>query len=105
MSRYENRALLNLAHQVNECQLRLPEICQGYAPDGCEPAHSNQARHGKGGSIKAHDCFHAAACHACHAEIDQGNTLMRDEKEQYMQAAMERTMLLYFRNGWLKVKK
>lgn len=103
MSNYRDRKLLDLAHRVNECQLRLPEVCTGYSPDGCEPAHSNQSRHGKGMSIKADDNFHAAACHACHAELDQGRRFSRSEKMDFWQAGHDRTMALYWRNGWLKV--
>ena len=33
-------------------------------------AHSNQGRHGKGMSIKAHDCFVAFLCAACHHWLD-----------------------------------
>ena len=35
-------------------------------------AHSNQSRHGKGMSIKAHDAFVAYLCARCHISIDQG---------------------------------
>jgi hypothetical protein len=38
-------------------------------------AHSNQAKHGKGRSIKASDVFVASLCHHCHFEIDQGKKL------------------------------
>ncbi len=64
---YRDRKLLDLAHQVTECQLQLPGVCQGHSAHGCEPAHSNQQRHGKGMGHKAEDIFHVAACHACHA--------------------------------------
>lgn len=103
MSNFRDRKLLDLAHRVNECQLRLPEVCTGYSPHGCEPAHSNSQRHGKGMSIKADDCFHVAACHACHAELDQGRRFTREEKAEFWQAGYDRTMALYWRNGWLKV--
>jgi len=105
MANYENRALLNLAHRINECQLRLPGVCEGYSADGCEPAHANSARYGKGGALKAHDCYAAAACHSCHAELDQGNRFSREEKLDYWQLGWERTVLVYFKNGWLKVVK
>lgn len=104
MSNYRDRKLLDLAHQVNECQLRLPG-CQGYT-EGCEPAHSNQLRHGKGMGIKAHDHYHVSACHNCHMMYDGQikHTIDRCEMDQYWQEGWERTMDLYFRNGWLGVK-
>lgn len=103
MSNYRNRALLDLAHHVNECQLQISGTCTGYTVEGSEPAHSNQSKHGKGGQIKAHDNFHVAGCHACHAELDQGRRFTREEKAEFWQAGHDRTMLLYWRNGWIRV--
>ncbi|MRR49354.1 MAG: DUF1364 family protein [Rhodocyclaceae bacterium] len=100
---FRSRSLLDLAHRVTECQVRIPGVCAGHSDHGCEPAHSNQQRHGKGMGHKAADCFHAAACHACHAELDQGSRLTKEERRDYWQAAHERTLQLYFENGWLKV--
>jgi len=94
---YRNRKLLDLAHEVTECQ-----ACGKYTP-GCEPAHANWQIYGKGGALKAHDCFHAAMCHDCHAELDQGNTMSREEKHDRWHRAHIQTMLLYFKNGWIKV--
>jgi hypothetical protein len=100
MANHRDRRYLDLAHRVTECQ-----CCGRSAPEGCEPAHSNQGEHGKGMSIKAHDVFHAAMAHDCHARLDQGNDETREEKMERWQKAFERTLLLYFRNGWLKVSK
>lgn len=44
-------------------------------------AHSNQAAHGKGRSIKASDVFVASLCHSCHMDLDQGAVLSRIERE------------------------
>jgi hypothetical protein len=59
------------------CYLRIPGICTGQAHDPC---HSNQAIHGKGKSIKAHDVFTVPGCRACHNELDQGLRYTREEK-------------------------
>lgn len=72
---YRNRKLLDMAYQF-DCFL-------GF--DGCEggpgePAHSNQAWHGKGGAMKAHDCFYVPSCRSCHRELDQGKTMDRETK-------------------------
>lgn len=103
--RYENRALLDLAHRVNDCQIEVPEVCIGYSPDGCEPCHSNSSIHGKGAARKADDFWHAAGCHACHVEIDQGSRLTQEERQNYMDAGIRRTFRLYFVNGWLRVAR
>lgn len=101
---YRNRSLLDLAHRVHECQLMIPGVCEGYSLHGCEPAHSNFSRHGKGKSRKADDVFHAAACRSCHAYLDQGGKLNREDAIDIFTRGFERTMLLYFKNGWLECK-
>lgn len=101
MSNFRSRALLDLAYQL-ECQLQLPG-CEGGTVG--EPAHSNQSRHGKGGSIKAHDCFFVPACRSCHREIDQGRTMTREEKFDAWNSAFERTYLALWERGLIKVAK
>lgn len=103
MANYRNRRLLDLAHALHECTARLPGLCLGYSPHGLEPAHSNQSCHGKGLSLKAHDVFHAALCHPCHAALDQGRQLSRAERVAVWSRAFEATYLEYFRRGWLHV--
>jgi hypothetical protein len=72
---YRSREVLNLSY-LFPCMLGLPG-CEGGAG---EPAHSNQAIHGKGGSLKAADVFHVPACRSCHRELDQGRTMDRETK-------------------------
>lgn len=96
---YRNRALLDLAYQL-ECTAQIPGVCEG-GPG--EPMHSNQARHGKGGALKAHDVFFASGCRACHRELDQGHKFNREEKFAIWQTAHERTMLQIFDLGLVKV--
>jgi len=67
-------------------------------------AHSNQSKHGKGMSIKAHDCFVAFLCHRCHHEIDQGSKLSKEERIDLWQRAHEATLLHLFRTNRLVVK-
>lgn len=102
---YRNRKLLDLAHRMQQCQLRIPGVCIGHSEHGCEPAHANNWRQtfGKGGARKAHDCFFAAACHPCHVALDQGNKLTGEEKFEYWSRGHNRTLLALFRNGWIKV--
>ena len=100
---YRSRKLLDLAHRITECTIRLPEVCQ-IRTEGCEPAHSNWAVHGKGMSLKAHDVFFAASCHACHAELDQGCLFTGEQKRSYWQMGHDETMLTIFQEGWVGVK-
>lgn len=98
-SYYRDRALLDAVYQI-DCTLQIPGVCEGGAG---EPAHSNQSRHGKGGSIKAHDCFVAAGCRSCHRELDQGKRFTREEKADIWQRAHERTLLQLFQQGLIRV--
>jgi len=58
-------------------------------------AHSNQQRDGKGKSIKAHDYRIAALCYCCHAGLDQGSKMSREERVEMWEEAHRKTM------GWL----
>lgn len=96
---YRDRALLDCAYQF-PCSLRFP-CCEGGSSG--EPAHSNQSRHGKGGAIKAHDCFHVPACRSCHRELDQGRTMQRDEKFGAWDRAFDDYLPQLFQRGLLRV--
>jgi hypothetical protein len=43
-------------------------------------AHSNQAIHGKGKSVKSSDQFVASLCARCHSSLDQGYHLDKAQK-------------------------
>jgi hypothetical protein len=98
---YRSKKLLDAA-RGQECSIRLPNICNNN-PETVVAAHSNQLRHGKGGGLKAHDCFVAWACYACHAELDQGNRFRYDEKIEYWQRGFEETLLQMFLQNIVKV--
>jgi len=98
---FRSRRLLDAA-RGQSCQIRIPGICNGNS-ETVVAAHSNQLMHGKGLGIKAHDCFAAWACSSCHAEIDQGSKLSRQEKHEYWQAGFERTILAMFLLGIIVV--
>jgi len=100
-SNFRCRRLLDAVYQL-PCQFQIPGVCEG---GNGEPAHSNQQRHGKGKSLKAHDCFVAAGCRSCHREVDQGMRLSRDERMNYWQSAYEKTMVLLWQRGIIEVKR
>lgn len=89
--------------QGQECQVRIEGVCNGN-PETVVAAHSNQYIHGKGGALKAHDCFVAWACSDCHRELDQGHKLTYDQKAHYWQRGFERTLLAAFEQGILRVR-
>lgn len=68
-------------------------------------AHSNQQKHGKGTGIKADDWRIAALCHSCHAHIDQGKNLTKDERRELWNEAHEKTLDQMFKRGILEVSK
>lgn len=85
---YRNKALLEAVRE-SPCQ-----IC-GVQDGTVVAAHSNQQRDGKGMGIKAHDYRIAALCYTCHADIDQGKTLSKQQKFEAWDTAHLRTI------GWL----
>ena len=58
-------------------------------------AHSNQLRDGKGRGLKAHDYRIAALCYTCHADLDQGSRMSKEERVNMWEAAHRKTI------GWL----
>ena len=80
---WRNREWLDVCY-IFPCHLNLPG-CEG--GDSSEPAHSNQAKHGKGGGMKAHDCFVVPACRSCHREFDQGKTMTKQQKADLWDSA------------------
>lgn len=55
-------------------------------------AHSNQLRDGKGKGIKAHDFRIAALCYRCHADLDQGSKMSKEERREVWEEAHRRTI-------------
>lgn len=102
MSNYRNRALLDLAYEI-PCTLQIDGVCAG--GNAGEPAHSNMSEHGKGMSIKAHDCYFASACRPCHAELDHGKRFTREERREIWRKGFERTVLALWRNDLIRVTR
>lgn len=72
------------------CYLRIKDVCGGAsASETVVPAHSNQAKHGKGMGIKAKDIYTVPACMYCHSYIDQGPA-PKAEKFSLWDAAYEK---------------
>lgn len=93
---YRNQRLLEVVRE-SPCQL-----CG--AQDGTVvAAHSNQLRDGKGRSVRASDYRIAALCFRCHAEIDQGSTLSKQERREQWEDAHRKTIGWLFENDHLKV--
>lgn len=104
---YRNRRLLDLAHGIQKCQ-----NCGAWRGEGMDPAHSNLGEHGKGKGLKAHDCFFAALCAACHRWLDAAGRgrdpserfdPTREGKREMFARAMHATWLTCWRAGWLAV--
>ncbi|WP_291971484.1 hypothetical protein [Candidatus Symbiopectobacterium sp.] len=68
---------------------------------GTQVAHRNE---GKGIGIKTDDCASAALCICCHAEIDNGKNLTREERRQLMDRAIILTIQKLSREGRLTVR-
>lgn len=94
---YRNKKLLEIVRE-SPCQL-----CG--AEDGTVvAAHSNQLRDGKGRAIKSHDFRVAALCFRCHAEIDQGSKMSKEDRVDIWEIAHRKTIGWLFENEHLEVK-
>lgn len=93
---FRNRKLL-------DCARDQPCMHCGAEDGTVVAAHSNQSKHGKGMSIKAHDCFVAFLCSRCHHDIDQGSKLSREERRDLWQDAFEKTLLHLWQTDRIKV--
>ena len=94
---YVRSARLMGAYRLIPCQ------CCGRDDGTVVGAHSNQAIHGKGRSIKASDQYCASLCTRCHAALDQGRDMNRAERNLLWYLAHIKTVqLLRERNLWPK---
>jgi len=62
-------------------------------------AHSNSSSHHKGRGIKADDNKCASLCHKCHAELDQGYSMSREERAGMWDAAHRNTVRTLVQRG------
>lgn len=67
-------------------------------------AHSNLMEHGKGKGLKAHDGMHAWLCYRCHTEYDQGAKMNREEKRDFILAAICKTYQRMWEQDLINVK-
>jgi len=94
---YRNEQLLRAVSQ-------LP--CQLCGREGeTQASHSNQLMHGKARGKKAPDWAIAALCWRCHAEIDQGSKMSKEERTEAWDRAHFMTIAKLFEDGWLKVNR
>lgn len=82
--------LLKLSYEL-PCQIQIPGICIGGKG---EPCHANWSEFGKGERIKAHDCFFASGCRACHDALDQGSKFSKAQRKHFWLMGYIRTVLL-----------
>jgi len=94
---YRNPKLLKLAKDA-------PCMNCGIMDDTIVAAHSNQLRDGKGTGIKSDDHRISYLCSMCHARIDNGKELSREERIELWENAHRRTIGYLFTSGHLEVK-
>ena len=95
---YRNQKLLEAARDL-PCQ-----HC-GIQDGTVVAAHSNQLRDGKGKGIKAHDYRIASLCYRCHADLDQGSTMSKQERVDMWEEAHRRTLGLLFERGVIALQR
>lgn len=81
MTIYRSSKWLQAVREIDCCVL-----CGRY---GVQAAHRNE---GKGMGLKVDDCLTAALCPECHARIDNGRDMSRDERRAEMDRAIVLTL-------------
>lgn len=76
--------------------------CQRCGANGTQVAHSNQLRDGKGRGIKAYPWRVAALCPTCHAEIDSGHRMSKEERREAFDEAHRKTVGELFARGLVR---
>jgi len=79
----------------------MPGVCTG-DKDTVVACHSNELTRGKHTGGKAHDCYIAFGCAACHFALDQG-MYPRVDKDEWFQRGMDRTWLYLWEQGKIQV--
>lgn len=97
----EIQSLRDLA-EGQPCMFEVPGVCI-HDPSTTVWCHSNEQRHGKGRGIKAHDCFGAFGCSACHHWYDEDRSAARSEKAAVFREAFERTLIYLWARGLIGV--
>lgn len=92
-----HRSFLKEARHSSEAWRRavasLPCVFCG---DAAQAAHRNEL---KGMGLKTEDCLTAALCPRCHAEIDQGKSMLRETRRAEMDRAIVLTLRELVRKG------
>ncbi len=101
VEKFRSPELLKLAAEQS-CTLRIKPGCVN---GPCVCCHSNQGKHGKGKSTKAHDCFVAFGCAPCHAELDQGKNLTQAQKNEIWDRAHIETLPILLAKAFQTVAK
>lgn len=66
-----------------------------------QAAHANLSVYGKGMGLKASDAALMALCVKCHAELDQGGLMTRDERLHFQHQMITKTLIELIETGQL----
>jgi hypothetical protein len=97
---YRNLRLLATANK-QDCTLMFLHS-GGHNPATTVACHSNQSQHGKGKSIKAHDCYIAYGCDNCHTILDSNSVMSRLYRNEKFADAMAMTRFSMFDRGIIR---
>src|SRR5690606_13024025 len=70
---------------------------------GCQAAHSNLLRHGKGRGLKASDAAIFPLCPDCHVWFDQGKELTKQDREALTMEWIADTHIKLMELGYLEI--
>jgi hypothetical protein len=87
---------------LDACRL-LPCAACGAEDGTVVAAHGNSYADGKGRSLKSSDAAVAALCYRCHAEMDSGKSMSREERREMFLTAHIKTLRSLIERGILRV--
>lgn len=93
---YRNRDLLGVVHELE---------CVNCGAHGVQAAHANLQEFGKGMGTKASDAAIMSLCPSCHAALDQGKDMTKDQRRAMQFECITRTYVKLMERGLIEVAK
>lgn len=93
---YRNPSLLGVVRELE---------CVNCGVHGVQAAHANLQEFGKGMGTKASDAAIMSLCPTCHAALDQGKDMTKDQRRAMQFECITRTYVRLMERGLIRVAK
>ena len=93
---YRNRDLIGVVHEL---------CCVNCGAHEVQAAHANLQEFGKGMGAKASDAAIMSLCPSCHAALDQGKDMTKEQRRMMQFECITRTYVQLMERGLIEVAK